>query len=112
MRVDLRAVAARATGFVPAIQQYLPLLAHFDSLRDQLPPSVVASLTAAGASAEQAMDEAAAADAALSAVRQVGVSRFRAASGMDRPGPGIGTFYTLPAVFAAVHGDKLSHGCP
>jgi hypothetical protein len=68
---DLKAVAERAASFVPAIQQYLPVLSRFDSVRDQLPASVVSSLLEAGASVEKAVDEAAAADAALAAVRQV-----------------------------------------
>jgi hypothetical protein len=68
---DLKVVAERAASFVPAIQQYLPVLSRFDSMRDQLPPSVVTSLLEAGASVEKAVNEAAAADAALAAVRQV-----------------------------------------
>lgn len=69
--VDLRAVAARASLWVPSMGRYLGVLSCIEDARGVLPPAVLSSLESLGRDVDKAAAEAAAADAALAAVHQV-----------------------------------------
>mmetsp|Transcript_15372 Transcript_15372/g.38274 ORF Transcript_15372/g.38274 Transcript_15372/m.38274 type:complete len:599 (-) Transcript_15372:1288-3084(-) len=77
--VDISSLAQRAATFVPGISEYSSVLSQWDQLKDRLPAGAVQALIAVGAEMEQAANDAAAADAALDAVRQVLVARKEAA---------------------------------
>lgn len=68
----LRSVALRAVGFCPDISEFGEVFKSFELVRSHLPDSAVEQLLGVGDQVNTAANEAAAADAALQAVMQVG----------------------------------------